>query len=155
MKSITPTTQSAAMSILIVEDEPADVTLLKLAFRDCGVTASLSFATNGEQALADLRSSESPHDLLLLDLSLPRKNGKEVLKEIRADAALRNLPVAMFTSSLASQDVADCYRLGANCYIGKPNSYPELLLTVRQLTEFWLQVVRLPPKTTPHPGASD
>lgn len=134
------------MTILIVEDEPADVTLLKLAFRECGVTANLAFASNGEQALASLRAAERPHDLVLLDLNLPRKNGKEVLKEVRADVSLRNLPVAMFTSSTASQDVTECYALGANCYIDKPNTYGDLVSTVRQLSEFWLRVVRLPPK---------
>src|SRR5690606_30645196 len=105
--------------VLVVEDEPADVALLQLAFERCAQWPSVDIVNNGEQALSWLRRCQDP-EWVLLDLNLPRMGGKEVLRELRKVPRLERLPVVVFSSSVNVQDVTECYELGANCYVEKP-----------------------------------
>lgn len=148
-----PLSHSAARRtnrILVVEDEPADVMLIQLAFQQCGFPVRLEFAPNGEEALSTLSSASGQHDLVLLDINLPRMNGKEMLRELRLVDELKGVPVAVFTSSTNATDVSDCYRLGANCYVEKPTSFEALLNVVRQLSAFWMQTALLPTHDLEH-----
>jgi CheY-like chemotaxis protein len=133
-----------------VEDNPGDVRLLRESLREGEVRVRLSVAADGEEALARLRH-EGPHaaavrpDLILLDLNLPRKDGHEVLAEIKADERLRRIPVVVFTSSQAKRDIAASYDLNANCYVTKPVDLDQFMRVVRSIEDFWLSVVTLPP----------
>jgi len=132
------------MSVLVAEDELADVLLLKRAFRQCDVPLVLTLASDGDEALAQLKDFRGHFDLLLLDLNLPRKTGKEVLRELRQLPGRELLPVAVFSSSGMVVDVQECYALGANCYIEKPNTYEQLAKSIRILVDFWLKAATLP-----------
>ena len=137
------------VEILLVEDNPGDVRLTREALKEGKIHVHLSVASDGEQALAFLRR-QGPHaaaprpDLILLDLNLPRKGGREVLAEIKADAPLRRIPVVVLTSSQAEQDILASYDLNANCYITKPVDLDQFLGVVKSIEHFWLQVVKLP-----------
>lgn len=137
------------VQILLVEDSPADVRLTREAFRDAKVANDLHVVSDGEAALDFLRRS-GPHgdaprpDLVLLDLNLPRMSGREVLQDMRADPALRTIPVAVLTTSNAESDVHRSYDLGANCYLVKPVDFGEFLKVISAIDDFWLTVVRLP-----------
>lgn len=138
-----------SIEILLVEDNPGDVALILQALSDSKATKHISVATDGEEAMAYLRR-EGPHgqaarpDLILLDLNLPRMDGREVLGAIRAEPALREIPVVVLTSSASERDIADSYRLQANCYVTKPAELVEFLSVMKTIEQFWLEVVRLP-----------
>jgi CheY-like chemotaxis protein len=138
------------IEILLVEDSPADVDLTREALEDAKVHNNLHVVGDGEQALAFLRRegqyAEAPHpDLILLDLNLPRKDGREVLAEIKQDPALRRIPVVILTTSDAEQDVLRTYDLHANCYITKPVDLEQFITVVKSIKQFWLAIVKLPP----------
>lgn len=140
-----------AVEILLVEDNPGDARLAMEAFKDAKVRNNLSMVGNGEAAMAFLRQegdyAEAPRpDLILLDLNLPRKSGREVLAEIKADPNLHRIPVVILTTSQAEEDIARAYDLNANCYITKPVDLDQFFRVVRTIEDFWLTVVRLPDK---------
>jgi CheY-like chemotaxis protein len=135
--------------VLLVEDNEADVRLTREALREGGETVRLSSVADGEQALAYLRRqqgyTDAPRpDLVLLDLNLPRKNGLEVLEEMRADPHLAALPVIMLTSSSAGSDIVACYSRGANAYVVKPLELDDFMRLIGAIRSFWLGVARLP-----------
>jgi two-component system, chemotaxis family, response regulator Rcp1 len=132
-------------SILLVEDNAGDVLLTREALREADVAVELTAVADGEQALAYLRDErvERP-DLVLLDLNLPRKNGLEVLEEIRHDPELRTTPVIMLTTSSSARDVAASYDRGVNCYVVKPLDLDDFTELVQAINGFWLEVARLP-----------
>ena len=131
------------IDILLVEDNPADVRLTREALKESRVR--LQVARDGVEAMALLRSAPAAQrpDLILLDLNLPRKDGREVLEEIKQDDALRHIPVVILTTSQAEQDVLQSYRLGASAFITKPVEIDRFFQVVRSLEQFWLDVVRL------------
>jgi chemotaxis family two-component system response regulator Rcp1 len=137
------------IEILLVEDNPGDVRLTREALKEAKVRNNLAVANDGVEALAYLRR-EPPHeaatrpDLVLLDLNLPRKDGREVLAEIKADPDLRRLPVVVLTTSTAEQDILESYNLYANCYITKPVDLDQFLGIVTSIEDFWLTIVKLP-----------
>jgi CheY-like chemotaxis protein len=140
---------SDAIQILLVEDSPSDVELMIEAMRDAKVSNEMSVVSDGVLALAFLRRegqyAAAPRpDLVLLDLNLPRKNGTEVLAEMRAAPALRAIPVAVLTTSKAESDVLRSYEVGANCFVTKPVGLAEFLEVIQAIQDFWLTVVRLP-----------
>ncbi len=137
------------INILLVEDSPGDVRLTREALREAKVHNYLSVATDGVEALTYLRregvyASAPRPDIILLDLNLPRKDGREVLAEIKADAQLRRIPIVVLTTSVNTQDVRNAYDLGANCYIAKPVDLDRFLVVIRALESFWLTIVTLP-----------
>ena len=142
--------EASPVEILLVEDSPADVRLTIEALRDAKVRNNLHVAQDGEEALAFLRQ-EGTHadavrpDLILLDLNLPKKDGREVLEEIKADPTLRRIPVVILTTSEAEQDILRSYDLHANCYITKPVDLDQFITVVRTIEDFWLTIVKLPP----------
>lgn len=137
------------VEILLVEDNPACVDLTREAFAECGQSDCLNVVGDGLEAMDFLRRqgryADAPRpDLILLDLNLPRKDGREVLAEIKADEHLRHIPVVVFTTSDAKRDIATSYDLHANCYIVKPFSLDEFFATVSLIERFWLSAVKLP-----------
>jgi CheY-like chemotaxis protein len=133
-----------AISVLLVEDNPADADLTRETLEAGKLHIDLSVAIDGEQALQMLRSDRAMPDLILLDLNLPRKGGRQILMEIRADARLRHIPVVILTSSDAEKDVAQSYASGANCYITKPVDLWGFQRIVAAVEDFWFGVVKLP-----------
>ena len=137
------------IDILLVEDNPGDVRLTREALRDGKVKNNLHVAVDGVEAMAFLRR-EGPFataprpDIILLDLNLPRKNGREVLAEVKADPALMRIPVVVLTTSKDEHDVLTSYEYHANCYITKPVDLEQFLTVVRSIEEFWFTIVRLP-----------
>ena len=135
--------------ILLVEDNPGDVDLTLKALQTGKLKNTISLTRDGEEAMAYLRR-EGPYsqavrpDLILLDLNLPRMNGREVLAAIKADVALREIPVVILTSSAAERDIVESYRLQANCYVTKPVDLEQFLTVVKTLEQFWLEIVQLP-----------
>lgn len=137
------------IEVLLVEDDPGDVLMTKEAFADNKVKNNLSVVTDGVEALAFLRRegkySDAPYpDLILLDLNLPKKDGREVLAEIRADEHLSHIPVVVLTTSGANEDILASYRLHANAYVTKPVDFEQFIRVVRQIDDFFVGVVRLP-----------
>ena len=138
-----------SVEILLVEDNPGDVRLTLEAFKDAKVRNNLSVVENGVEAMTFLRregkfASAPRPDLILLDLNLPKKDGREVLEEIKADADLRRIPVVVLTTSQAEEDILKTYNLHANCYITKPVDFDQFIKIVRSIEEFWLTIVKLP-----------
>jgi chemotaxis family two-component system response regulator Rcp1 len=135
--------------VLLVEDSPGDVALTKRALQKANASAELHVVNDGDEALAFLfrrppfAAAPRP-DLILLDLNLPKVDGRAVLAEIKADPAVRSIPVVVLTTSTAEQDVARSYELHANAYIAKPVDFGNFLEIVRVLLAFWLDVVRRP-----------
>ena len=137
------------IEILLVEDSPSDTELTVEALREAKLRNHLSTVQDGVQAMEFLRRqgpfAQAPRpDLILLDLNLPRKDGREVLAEIKADDLLKAIPVVVLTTSRAEQDVLRAYQLNANCYITKPVDFDQFLEVVRAIESFWLCVVTLP-----------
>jgi len=138
-----------AIVILMVEDNPADVRLTREAFSEAKISNSLYVVSDGVEAMSFLRR-EAPYadvprpDLILLDLNLPRKDGREVLAEIKADPSLRRIPVVVLTTSRSDADVLSSYNLHANCYITKPVDLERFLEIVHSVENFWLTAVTLP-----------
>jgi len=137
------------IEILLVEDNAGDARLATEALREAKVHNNLYWVPDGEEALAFLRR-EGAHaqaarpDLILLDLNLPRKDGREVLQEIKADPGLRRIPVVVLTTSQAEEDILRAYNLNANCYISKPVDLDQFIKVVRSIEDFWLSIVKLP-----------
>ena len=137
------------IEVLLVEDNPGDVRLTREALKEGKVHNNLHVAPDGVEALAFLRregryTEAVRPDLILLDLNLPRKGGREVLAEVKGDPALRHIPVVILTSSQAEQDIARAYDLHANCYITKPVDLSQFMTVVRSIEDFWLTIVKLP-----------
>jgi CheY-like chemotaxis protein len=136
--------------ILLIEDNPGDVRLVEEALRENKLLNNLSVARDGVEALAFLRragkyAAAARPDLILLDLNLPRKSGYEVLREVKADDNLKRIPVVVLTTSAAEDDILDTYNLHANCYVTKPIGLAQFVEIIRQIENFWLGVVKLPP----------
>ena len=139
------------IEILMVEDNPGDVRLTKEALKDAKVSNTLHVVEDGVAALdflyrrGEYATAPRP-DLVLLDLNLPKKNGREVLEEVKQDPQLKMIPVVILTTSQAEEDVLRAYSLHANCYITKPVDFSKFIKIVRTIEEFWLTVVTLPPR---------
>lgn len=137
------------IEILLVEDSPGDVRLTMETLKDAKVLNHLNVVGDGEEAMAFLRR-DAPHadaprpDLILLDLNLPKKDGQEVLAEIKSDSQLRRIPVVVLTTSAAEQDILEAYDLHANCYITKPVDLDQWMTVVKSIEDFWLTIVKLP-----------
>jgi CheY-like chemotaxis protein len=137
------------IEVLLVEDNPGDVRLTREALREGKVRNNLHLVPDGVEAVAFLRRegryADVPRpDLILLDLNLPKKGGREVLEDIKNDPRLKRIPVVVLTTSQAEQDILESYRLGANAYVTKPVDLEQFLRVVKSIEEFWLQIVRLP-----------
>lgn len=140
-----------SVEILLVEDNPGDVRLTQEALRDNKIRNNLSVVGDGVEALAYLnregKYTDSPRpDLILLDLNLPKKDGREVLAEIKADEHLKRIPVVVLTTSKAEEDIVRAYDLRANCYITKPVDFDQFIRVVKSIEDFWLTMVKLPPE---------
>ena len=139
------------VQILMVEDNPGDVTITIEALRNAKVKNELVAVADGVEALRFLRgeaqyANRPVPDLILLDLNLPKKSGREVLAEIKADNRLKTIPVVVLTSSDNEEDILSAYQLQANCYVTKPASFHEFSRVILLLEEFWFTIVKLPPK---------
>ena len=151
MSPVTALKRFKPKNLLLVEDNPADIRLTQEALKEGQVPVNLSVVTDGVEAVDFLRRAgiykDAPRpDLILLDLNLPRKNGREVLSEIKNDPDLKRIPVLVMTTSKAQQDVARAYSLNANCYITKPMDLDEFMEVVRSIEDFWLEKASLPEK---------
>jgi CheY-like chemotaxis protein len=141
---------SHPIDILLVEDNPGDVRLTIEALKENKLQNNLHVVKDGLEAMAFLRQegehTDAPRpDLILLDLNLPGKDGREVLEEIKADEGLRRIPVVILTTSQAEEDILKTYDLHANCYVTKPVDLDQFTKVVRSIEEFWLTIVKLPP----------
>lgn len=133
------------IEILLVEDNPGDARLTVEALQEGKVRNKLTVAQDGEEALAFLRRRDTARpDVILLDLNLPKKDGREVLEEIKADPEMRHIPVVILTTSSADEDIIRTYDSHANCYIAKPVDFGQFIEVVRSIESFWLNVVKLP-----------
>jgi CheY-like chemotaxis protein len=137
------------IEILLVEDNPGDVRLTQEVLREGKIRNHLNVVEDGEKAIAFLNRAapyhQAPHpNLILLDLNLPRRNGLEVLKIIKTDAALKHIPVVVFTTSQAEEDIMNAYNHYANCYITKPIDLEQFIKSVRYIEDFWLSMAKLP-----------
>lgn len=135
--------------ILMVDDNPADIDLTSEVLSQSKKHFHVNAVNDGVEAISYLRrqgkyATAPVPDLVVLDLNLPRKDGCEVLSNIRADPSLAKIPVVIFTSSQASSDIARSYKLGANCYLKKPGNLPEFVAAVQSMAEFWLTFASLP-----------
>ena len=145
--------KAKAIDILLVEDNPGDVRLTREVLQEGKLLNHLQVAGDGIEALEFLRHegrfAKSPHpDLILLDLNLPRMDGRELLAIIKADHALRRIPVVILTTSKAEEDIIASYDLHANCYITKPVDLDQFFNVVKSVEEFWFTIVKLPPDGT-------
>jgi two-component system, chemotaxis family, response regulator Rcp1 len=143
---------SGSIQVLLVEDNPIDVMMAKEAFKEGAIDAILIVVEDGMQAMEYLRQqgkygSACLPDFILLDLNLPKKNGREVLAEIKADPKLQHIPVVVFSGSSDEWDVRDCYNLHANCYVVKPSHLDDYVSALKSLDRFWFDLVRLPVPT--------
>ncbi len=139
------------IDILLVEDNAGDVRLAQEALKESKVRNKLFVVQDGVEAMAFLRNqgryADVPRpDLILLDLNLPRKSGREVLAELKTDEHLKRIPVVVLTVSKAEEDITKCYNDHANCYITKPLDFTQFMEVTKSIEEFWLTIVKLPPK---------
>ncbi len=139
------------IEILLVEDNPGDVRLTQEALKDSKILNNLNIVEDGMEAMAFLRregkyTGVPRPDLILLDLNLPKKDGREVLKEIKEDPILRRVPVVILTTSRSEQDIIKTYDLYANCYINKPVDLDQFINVVKSIESFWFSIVKLPPE---------
>ena len=137
---------SNPIEILLVEDNPGDVRLIKEVFKDAKIYNTMQVAYDGEAAMEILRNdgNASFPDLILLDLNLPKKDGREVLREIKGDDYLKCIPVVILTTSNAEEDLIETYKMNANCYITKPVDLDQFINVVKSIENFWLSIVKLP-----------
>jgi CheY-like chemotaxis protein len=144
-----PVVEARPIEVLLVEDDPGDVLMTREAFEEHKVSNRLRVVSDGVEALAYLRR-EAPYedavrpDLILLDLNLPKRDGREVLSEIKADDELCRIPVVVLTTSQADEDILRSYQLHATAYVTKPVDFDRFVTVVRQIDEFFVQVVKLP-----------
>jgi chemotaxis family two-component system response regulator Rcp1 len=141
--------QTQLIEILIVEDNPGDVRLIREALREGKLLNKLSAVADGQEALSFLHkqgryADASRPDLIMLDLNLPKKDGREVLAEIKADVSLQCIPVVILTSSQAEEDILKSYKMHANCYVTKPLDLEKFVTIVRGIEDFWVGIVKLP-----------
>ena len=139
------------LQVLLVEDSPGDVRLTQEAFKDAKVHINLHVASDGAEAMAFLgregkHANDPRPDIILLDLNLPKKDGREVLAEIKGNPRLQTIPVVILTMSASEADILKSYALHANCYITKPVNLDGFLKVVKSIDNFWLSVVKLPPE---------
>ena len=144
------TKRNGLVQILLVEDNPGDIRLTQEALKEGDLPNNLNVVKDGVEAVAYLRKereyADKPRpDLILLDLNLPKKDGREVLAEIKEDDQLKHIPVVILTTSDAEQDIIKVYKLHANCFITKPVDLDEFMRVVRQIEDFWFGIVQLPP----------
>jgi len=143
--------EDMALQVLLVEDSPGDVRLTQEAFKDAKVHVGLHVVSDGAEAIAFLgragKHADAPRpDLILLDLNLPKKDGREVLAEIKGNPKWQTIPVVILTTSASEEDILKSYVLHANCYITKPVNLDGFLKVVKSIDNFWLSVVKLPPE---------
>lgn len=146
---MTQSLSGATVEILLVEDSPSDVDLTREALEDAKIRNNLHVVADGVEAMAFLRRQgkyeNAPRpDLVLLDLNLPKKDGREVLAELKSDPSLERIPVVILTTSEAEEDVLRSYELHANCYVTKPVDLDQFVKVVRSIENFWLEIVKLP-----------
>nr|WP_193198104.1 response regulator [Nostoc sp. MG11] len=139
------------IEVLLVEDNPGDAQLTRIALEDSKISIHLNVVEDGVEAMAFLRKQEkyatAAHpDIVLLDLNLPKKDGREVLAEIKTDVNLRRIPVVILTTSQAEEDILKAYNLAANCYITKPVDFDQFVKIVQSIENFWFAIVKLPPE---------
>ena len=144
-------TAARPIDVLLVEDDPGDVLMTQEAFADYKIANRLTVVSNGEDAIAYMHKqgqfADVPTpDLVLLDLNLPRRDGREVLHEIKSDPDLRRIPVVVLTTSEAEEDILAAYDLHANAYVRKPVDFEQFVIAVRAIDDFFITVVRLPPR---------
>ena len=137
------------LEILLVEDNPGDIRLIKEILKEGRINNNLNITEDGEEAMEFLRKegefANSPRpDLILLDLNLPKKDGREVLEEIKEDENLRRIPVVVLTTSKAEKDILKSYDMHANSYITKPVDFDQFIKVIKSIEDFWLEVVKLP-----------
>jgi two-component system, chemotaxis family, response regulator Rcp1 len=140
------------IEILLIEDNPADVRLVQEVFKEARIHNKMQVALDGDKAMQILRreavyARASSPDLIILDLNLPKKDGREVLKEIKEDEYLKSIPVVIFTTSNAEEDLIETYKNNANCYITKPVDLDNFIKVVKIIEDFWLSIVKLPPRS--------
>ncbi|AAM04687.1 TPA: response regulator [Methanosarcina acetivorans] len=139
------------IEILLVEDSEGDVGLIEEVFEEAKIRNNLHIVEDGEEAILFLRGEKqfsgiSRPDIILLDLNLPKKDGREVLEEIKEDDDLKNIPVVVLTTSKAEEDVLKSYNLHANAYVTKPVDFDQFIRVIKSIEDFWLEVVKLPSK---------
>ncbi len=139
------------IEVLLVEDNPGDAQLTRIALEDSKISINLNVVEDGVEAMAFLRKEDKyikvPHpDIVLLDLNLPRKDGREVLAEIKADQHLKRIPVVVLTTSQSEEDILKAYNLSANCFITKPVDFDQFVKIVKSIENFWFAIVKLPPE---------
>jgi len=137
------------LEILLVEDNPADIRLTQENFKETKLLNNLTVVVDGVEAMTYLRregkyADALLPDLILLDLNIPKKNGHEVLEEIKTDDALKRIPVVVLTTSKAEADILDSYNMHANCYITKPIDIHQFIKVIKTIEDFWLSIVTLP-----------
>ena len=142
---------STPVEILLVEDNEGDIGLIEEVLEEAKIRNSLHVAKDGEEAMLFLHGEEkfssSPRpDLILLDLNLPKKDGREVLKEIKEDCDLKSIPVVVLTTSGAEKDILKAYNLHANAYVTKPLDFDQFIKVIKSIENFWLEIVKLPSK---------
>ena len=142
------------MNVLLVEDNPGDVRLTQEAFKEAKISINLEVTMDGAEAIKFLRKEGEyadvvTPDLILLDLNLPKKDGREVLKEIKTDDVLKRIPVVVLTTSNAEQDIMKSYNLHVNCYINKPVDFEKFFDIIQKIEEFWLTTAILPTMVRP------
>ena len=142
------------MEILLVEDDAGDIDLTEEALEESKLKINLNVVRDGVEAIAYLRregeyANATQPDLMLLDLNLPRKDGREVLQEIKNDNKLKHIPVVVLTTSDTDEDILSSYDLGANCYVNKPLGMEEFAQIVRSIEDFWFTIVKLPRRNSP------
>jgi chemotaxis family two-component system response regulator Rcp1 len=143
---MTDYTVTSPLEILLVEDNPGDVDLVLEVLKESATPNRVSVAVDGEEAMTFLRREGAPRpDMVVLDLNLPKKDGREVLSEIKADPVLRHIPVIILSSSDAERDVANAYALHANCFVTKAVDLEEFFTVIRAISNFWIDAVKLPP----------
>jgi len=147
-----PTEPVVPIEVLLVEDDPGDILMTREAFEEHKVRNRLNVVSDGVEALAYLRregkyAEAVRPDLVLLDLNLPRRDGREVLAEIKKDEDLHHIPVVVLTTSQADEDILCSYQLHANAYVTKPVDFDRFISVVRQIDDFFVSVVKLPPRT--------
>ncbi|MEH2237884.1 MAG: response regulator [Nostoc sp.] len=148
---MTTITAIMPVEVLLVEDNPGDAQLTRIALEDSKISIHLNVVQDGVEAMAFLRKQEkyvkAAHpDIVLLDLNLPKKDGREVLAEIKGDEKLKRIPVVILTTSQAEEDILKAYNLAANCYITKPVDFDQFVKIVQSIENFWFAIVKLPPE---------
>jgi len=144
--------QGKDMPILMVDDDPDDFYLLREAFEECGIGNDLRLVSDGDELLDYLRRSGAFAHLLaaplpgliLLDLNMPKKDGREALREIKADDGLRHIPIVVYTTSAEERDVLESYKMGASSYVTKPRTFGDMLDMTRAMGRYWFKVAKLP-----------